>query len=228
MSLNSMDNLAANGIINFDADAYVNGTPPRYIGNPGMNAGLPFEAAVFPGPCQYGITPGPLLSGHPSKDAFITKSEHGHSLLGSNKLLAGGIIAALAATAYSKVKSTFSSKSKDATKSGGWISSIKEKISSLFNKTPEVKAETKVVEKAVEKTPGFFRRNIGKFGLGAVGLLGLYGLYQYLSASKSHALGQMQGLHGLQMNEALAHRNNMQETPEAETQHNVTQQPQTH
>lgn len=43
----SLDNLAANGIINYDAEAYIKGTPPRYVGSPRMNQYPPFEQPLM-------------------------------------------------------------------------------------------------------------------------------------------------------------------------------------
>ena len=64
-------NLAANDIINFDADAYVKGLPPRFVGNPAGYVGLPFEQPL-PG---YGIYPGQHLAGAPARDAFVNHNK---------------------------------------------------------------------------------------------------------------------------------------------------------
>jgi len=213
-STNSLDNLAANGIINFDASAYINGTTPRYYGNPQMNVGLPFSAPLFPGP-SYGLTAGPLLSGHPSNDAFITKAGSGHTSFSLNKILTAGIVAGLAVAAWNKVKSTFT-ETKEPSKIGNFIKTQKEKVTSFFNKnkTSEVKSDVKTeiqVEKVAEKEikevakkeVNFFKRNWKKGGIGLVALLGLYGLYQYVSAGKQAQAEQMAALqmHGYQQHE---------------------------
>lgn len=233
-SRNSLDNLAANGIINFDADAYVNGTEPRFYGSPRLNTCLPLDNPIFPGPA-YGITAGPHLSGHPTSDAFISKGGHGTKQFSFEKILTVGIVAALLTSCFSKIKSTFTRKSEKPSKVGTWLKEAKENAISFFNKgtkteaTSEAKAAGKATEKAVEKSAEkvaekeatFWAKHGGKFkkgGLGLVAVLGLYGLYNYFSGSKKvDEIG-----HGLQLNEAIAHRNQMNEVPQGETHQPLT------
>lgn len=67
----SLDNLAANGIVNFDSEAYIKGTAPRYVGNPPL-MGLPFEQPLpaFP---QGQV---PQMHAQPNKDAFVHSEGH--------------------------------------------------------------------------------------------------------------------------------------------------------
>jgi len=70
----ALDNLASSGIIDFDADAYVKGTPARYVGNPDPAAGyLPFDQPLPAFPAQYG--PAPQLPAQPRQDAFVTHNK---------------------------------------------------------------------------------------------------------------------------------------------------------
>lgn len=66
----ALDNLAANGVINFDADAYIQGKPPRYVGEPKLY--LPFEQPLCGCPCQ---CQGARLPQQPSHDAFINNHQ---------------------------------------------------------------------------------------------------------------------------------------------------------
>lgn len=68
--MGSLDNLAANGIIDFDAEAYVKGVPPRFVGHQERYIGLPGEMPLMAEPPIYGVHPGSHLSGHPHKDGF--------------------------------------------------------------------------------------------------------------------------------------------------------------
>lgn len=112
MSTNSLDNLAANGIIEFDADSYVKGKPPRYVGDPNGYVGLPFERPL-PACNEYGIMPGPKLHGEPSADAFISR-EHGEKPSNWKGFLFGAFIATLGALGLykfgEKLKGWFSKK----------------------------------------------------------------------------------------------------------------------
>ena len=60
----ALDNLAANGVINFDADAYIQGKPARYVGEP--KAYLPFDQPL-------NVYQGGPLSGQPAHDTFVNQ-----------------------------------------------------------------------------------------------------------------------------------------------------------
>lgn len=68
----SLDNLAANGIINYDADAYIKGTPARYVGSPRMNQYPPFEQPLMvyePGVQAFN----PQMPRQPHQDEYTPK-----------------------------------------------------------------------------------------------------------------------------------------------------------
>ena len=64
----ALDNLAANKIIDFDADAYVKGETPRYVGNPPIE-GLPFETPLP----AFREGEAPKFHEQPKHDKFINK-----------------------------------------------------------------------------------------------------------------------------------------------------------
>lgn len=123
----SLDLLASNKIIPFDANAYLRGTPARYIGNPTMNSGLPLDEDIgtanlnmgfgygmgYPG--FYGVTPGPNLIGGPVKDVFARRegseaSESHHSNFPWAKVATAGAVGGILILGAHKVKSLFTSK----------------------------------------------------------------------------------------------------------------------
>jgi hypothetical protein len=104
--MSGFDDLAAGGVLNFDSEAYVKGTAPRYVGNPYGNNNLPFDGPLaYPG---FGITPGPYLSGAPVQDAFNDKGyNYAKKPIPWGSIATVGIVASLATWAGVKVKSKF-------------------------------------------------------------------------------------------------------------------------
>lgn len=151
-STSSLDGLASNGVINFDADAYVKGTTPRYVGNPFGSQYLPFDQPIITSPNYYGIAPGANLSGHPSTDAFVSKGEgkEGHQLPW-NKIIAGGIIGSLALFIASKAKNIFVKDTNKATKIGEVFNNCKDKVVNFF-KDGETTKKVKEAADAVKDT----------------------------------------------------------------------------
>lgn len=78
-AFSSLDNLVANGVLNFDADAYVRGEAPRYYGNPFGSQAMPFDQPITPYPYAspyYGGGYAPVMAPQPSVDAYINRHEH--------------------------------------------------------------------------------------------------------------------------------------------------------
>lgn len=106
MDLSSIDNLAANGILNFDADAYVKGTPARYVGKPpGYSVDLPFDQPLM---SPFGMYPGamysgPIMAGQPSADAFIAKKHE--KPFTTKEIVLGALAVGAGALIISKSKS---------------------------------------------------------------------------------------------------------------------------
>lgn len=169
MSSNALDNLAINGVINFDADSYVKGQPPRYVGNPNGYNGLPLDQPLMAAPQAYGVNPGTQLSGQPSKDAFINHGENEHSRPSWKALLTGVALAGLAI--FTGVK-------------------CKAKLSQLFSKkTVVAKAKSAITNAATNATTPKTAKKPSKLkaiGISLASLLGLYGVYKFVSKHQHH------------------------------------------
>lgn len=195
MENSSLDNLASNGVINFDANAYINGTPPRFVGNPEGDANLPLDKPLMATP-GYGITPGQQLHGEPARDAFISRENgQAQSKFPWGKFLTGTFVASLAVMAGVKIKSLIKGTKNAAEKvkegKNGFFTECKNKLTSLFKGDKSApKEEIKEVAKTVEEKKGLLKKlpkTLKVVGIGAVGLLGLYGLYKTLTGHKHPA-----------------------------------------
>lgn len=193
MGYGALDSLASNGIIDFDANAYVNGTPPRYIGAPSDGISLPGELPAYATKAQGN------LKGEPEVDAFISNSEKKTNNMPLSTILTGGAVAAIIVGLGIKAKSLFKGPNQNAK---GFIGSIKDKVTTLFTKKEEVKSEEKLntgkeatketsktkeaIKKAVKEGEGFFKKHpkLKTGGLVAAGVLGLYGIYKILTGHK--------------------------------------------
>lgn len=138
--MGSLDNLAANGVIDFDAEAYVKGLPPRFIGRPERYVGLPGEMPLMAEPPTYGVYPGSHLSGHPGRDGFEHHEVNEDGNPSWKKALATVLVAGLAvigAVRYrGKIVELFNKKKAEVTSP-----SFKQKVSDFF-----LNAKTKIVE----------------------------------------------------------------------------------
>lgn len=103
--------LESNGIINFDADAYIKSG----IAKPAHeeDAYLPFDKPLLATPQVFGVYPGPHLSGHPDVDAFITHKKE-HAPLTWKQILAG--IGGLTAATIGTIKFVCWNKAREAAK----------------------------------------------------------------------------------------------------------------
>ena len=177
MSTNSLDTLAANNIINFDADAYVKGTPPRYVGDPDGEQYLPLDRPIMANYPQYGINAGPQLHGEPSKDAFISHGEdHKKIDIPWATILTIGSISALAIAAGIKIKSFLNNRKTASSTTGGVVSTLKAKASSL----PKPKDLYNNAKTWFTKLPPWGRVSGGI----AAGLAVLYGIYKLTSGKE--------------------------------------------
>ena len=98
----ALDNLASNGIINFDADAYIHGKPARYVGEP--KAYLPFDQ-----PLNVYTGPNSKLHGQPAHDAFISKGAEGEGDMDWKKKATIVLLAGLAAIGVFKYRNKIAS-----------------------------------------------------------------------------------------------------------------------
>lgn len=198
MSSSSLDSLASNGVINFDADAYIKGTQPRYVGNPEQSS-LPLEGPM--NTASHGVTPGDKLSGGPKRDAYVgSLGTEEHKKTSFPKILTGAIAAGLAIFGGIKVKSAFDKRHSNLDVLGiepgekiplknklkGFWTNIKEGAITWFG-TAKQKAEL-AAKKAKEEAERLAKERKGKMpkwlkvsGLVAGGALALYGLFNLIA-----------------------------------------------
>ena len=175
----SLDNLAANGIIDFDAESYIKGAPAKYVGNPTGYVGLPLDRPLLEPSYQgYGVTAGAQLSGHPSNDAFVNHEETKSSGIPWKGILAGVTLGSLIIFAGVKCKKYVSK----------CFNKISEGFKKIFNKKSVVTNTNKVIDKAKDAAQKVKKFKIPKWvkitGGSLAGLLGLYGIYRLLSSRK--------------------------------------------
>ena len=129
--MGSLDSLATNGIIDFDADAYIKGTAPKFVGTPNYLPGeQPLPAFNPPGQNA-------KLAGQPAKDAFISNEKKANS--DWKKYTFFGLIAGLAALCTAKLiktKPTVSSIGNFFKKQVDWLKSKFKKTTPAITGTP--------------------------------------------------------------------------------------------
>jgi hypothetical protein len=182
MSNGSLDDLAANGIINFDANAYIKGTPPRYVGRPEREYGLPLEQPVFDAPTLQEISHNIHLNSEPAKDAFISHTKKNNKLeITWPQVLTIGSIAALAIYSRNKIKSWLGGSKNKITQNFKFMEQIKDYVNKVKAKiTPEATKTEKVVKKSknfISKLPKWAKITGGI----TAGLLALFGIFKSLS-----------------------------------------------
>lgn len=186
MSAEQLRNLATNNIINFDANAFVKGTKPEFVGDPDGEQYLPLDRPIMAEfPHGYGITAGPQLHGEPSKDAFISHGEdHKKIDIPWATILTIGSLSALAIAAGMKIKSFLNNRKTAPLKTGGVVSTLKAKASSL----PKPKDLYQNAKTWFTKLPPW-----GKVTGGiAAGLAVLYGIYKLTSGNENQAIQEGQ------------------------------------
>ncbi len=194
---NALDSLASNGIIDFDADAFVRGTTPRYVGDPDGPTYLPFERPLLAEP----YLGGKHLSGQPKHDEYVSPHNK-KSHLNWKQALAGVIVAGLLVLGGIKCKGLFTrigklfSKKKNAgtAPKEGFFARIKSKVKGFFEKNKSAVttkiAKSEETAKKAKVSIGDKIKNMPKWakitaGVSA-GLLGLYGLFKMTSGRSSH------------------------------------------
>lgn len=156
MSSYALDNLARNGVINFDADSYIKGTPARFVGDPDGYTGLPTDRPLLAEPMAYAMPGGAHLKPQPIKDGF--ESEH-HKKEKNPVRTMLMIVAGLAALIGLKFGAKRIKAAYEGSKLQTHFKSLKEQI-------------TKVTSKI--KVPGWLKA----VGWGAAGFLGLFAIWK--------------------------------------------------
>ena len=168
----SLDRLASEGIVNFDSEAFIKDTAPRYVGAPQLS--LPFEQPLYAYPPNQST--GPILPAQPKKDEFLNKPPKSGNPAWK-KILAGGIIAGLLALVGIKY--------------GG-------KLKNLFKRTPMPPPQLPPpppVAQAAATNPSWFSRipTWAKITAGSVaGLAGVFGIYKFATRNKAEATPEVQ------------------------------------
>lgn len=191
--LSTLDNLVANGVLNFDADAYVRGQGPRYMGNPFGTQELPFDQPICPSPYPYyGGGYVPMMSSQPRADAFINRFEHSDANSLKEVLVYGGIAGLII---YGIHK---------ANKLGEFIKDVASNIgkkkapAAVATKPTDTKAGTDAANRLADAAKGgWFKRNIfnkaagkkiGAWALGGVVILGALSVVRSLFRKKPKEL----------------------------------------
>lgn len=207
MESSSLDRLAQAGIINFDADAYVKGTAPRFVGKPEGETYLPFDQPLTGFP-MYGIPSSHNLSGEPSADAFVHR-ENGHGSenkgihIPLKEALTAGLVGGLALFAGIKIKNAIT-KNKPELKEAGKKAEgfLKKAANSVVNFSKNIwkrvrgvfKPEANETKPKVELPKGLrdflSKRWVKGLGIGALGLFGLWGISKLASGGNQQAQPQ--------------------------------------
>lgn len=176
------DALAVNGILDFDADAYIKGTRPRYVGRPRPMQYPPFEQPLMAYPAPYVA---PAIHSQPHKDELVKHT----SLHSWKKALLGALVAGVAifgALKYKgKISSLFNGKVVPLFKKATANDLVKAGVNSQLGD-----AAQEAAKQNVGKAETFLNKllSVPKWakiaGGSLLGVLGLAGLYS--AAASSH------------------------------------------
>lgn len=193
---NASRNLASIGVIDFDANAYIRGTKPMYVGSPEPPLQLPFDAPIgsnFSCPASFNSSfGGPRLNSQPSADAFVSH-EKGSEGISLKEGLFGGLLGTLGILGLVKLLSKKKADpliddeaiTAEATKKPSIWKRIKNLGSTAWAKVKSIGSGAgKKVKGAgstiLEKTKGLTKYEKGIIGT-IIGTLTLYGLYKIFS-----------------------------------------------
>lgn len=155
----SLDRLASEGIVDFDSESYIKGTPARYVGGPSHY--LPFEQPLNTYENCVPVGPsGPQIKQQPANDQFVNNNSNNKNW---KKILLAGIGATLLAVVGIKY--------------GG-------KIASLFKKAPPPPPPPPAPAKTSfwKKIPKWVKITAG----GLTGALALFGIQRVVKNKKSN------------------------------------------
>ena len=201
---NASENLASNGILNFDSNAFVMGTKPEFIGSPTPPLTLPLDEPL-PGHCGYGfgnrlLDPSIRMHAQPNADAFVTR---GHG--GGDGALKGGILAAIAGAiglagflAWSKHDKAVATEAKEAQKAEKVaVKAAKKGKNGVKDVVEDEKIMTKIksgFEEFVAKVKGYKVPVWAKVAIGGTAAVTvLAGVYKALSTPKQEHMELPEG-----------------------------------
>lgn len=143
MGSNSLDSLAVNGIINFDADAFIKGTPPRYAGSPEEPLYLPFDKPIPDVFESHGkVGHGKNASEGESDNPFISKIHGNNNSSSFKNFLMIALVGGVGAYLIAKRKSLSSQYKNIKGKTENFFANCKEKMTSTFKSKPKTKTVT--------------------------------------------------------------------------------------
>ena len=195
----SMDGLAANGIINFNPDAYVQSGVAQYAEEQSME--LPFDRPLYATPYVPYYRVGYMNPGQPLRDTYVRHESRSQGLSGIDVLagiLVGGAATYLGvkvlsdnkvkpATAAAASKKGFFTKCKDA------IFEAKDTVVSWVKKIRGVSDTEKLINEAAKNSAkeqkGFFTNRFYKTkiaGCIAAGVIALYAIYKAVAGRSRH------------------------------------------
>lgn len=199
--LSTLDNLVANGVLNFDADAYVRGGAPRYYGNPFGSQAMPFDQPITPYPYAspyYGGGYAPMLPSQPNVDAFINRHEHS-SANSLKELLVYGFAGSLIIYGIHKLNKLggfFKDKlSKIGTKKSSTVKKEEPKKPEDTKTGGKVKNAAEDVANAARNEGSWFKRNgkkVGGWALFGVAALGALAVLRSMFRKKPQQLSPEQ------------------------------------
>lgn len=176
----TIDSLTSGGVIDFDAESYIKGVPPRYIGAP--KTYLPFEQPL-PGYVVPNLGAPAKLHEQPHKDELVKEQK----TPSWKKLLAGLLAASLVIFAGYKLK-------QKGTKAVEAVKNTPKTVAGWFKGKAKTQQAGAAASEAVNKTKGIFARTKDKIvglpkwakitGGIAAGLLASYGAIKVFFNSK--------------------------------------------
>lgn len=193
----SMGNLAANGIINFDPDAYVMNGISRAMAEDDVS--LPFDKPLYASPyVPYRVAY--VNPGQPHRDMYM--SNHESRGISWTELLAGLLVGGAATYGgfklLEKKEGANTATAATAEKKGLWVKTkdfakkCKDKVVSWFKKTKDVSETEKAIREAAKdpaKAPKGIFNKYSKWkiaGIAAAGVVALYAIYKAFSSRRQH------------------------------------------
>lgn len=197
-----LESLSNNGIINFDADAYIKGLPARFVGGPEDNDRyLPFDRPIND-VYQPQIHGGEGGNREGKSDAFCSRHPKSKEHSSLRDFLIVGVLGGIGVFLLAKRKSISENSQGFKEKAGGFFHNVKDKVVALFKQTPKAvnstvttpavsntAKDTSKVSKIKEFFSKFKWSTMPKWGkattIGAGAVAVIYGAHKFFGSKKS-------------------------------------------